>query len=1291
MKLWRSSVVRKCCAALVAVSLALQPASMYATSLAELPLQGLNPVQPNIMYTLDDSTSMSWDFLPDYELNGSFCRDSNGAAVFCQVSVDLSTSQDDPNPPNRSSNFNRIYYDPAIDYTVGVRGDSSTPTLLPCEGTNTRCDGPWTSVYTDGFAGYPGTNSSPTIKLTTAYPDVVYCWKATTDPSDWATAKSNGSVCRYNGVAYGSALVAGVTTTAIAAGYNYPNAATTSCPDDATTKCVFGNRQPITGNPYYYTISSVQFCASPDPAGWGTGSCGPKWLPSTTTPNAGPYVSYGAGGFDASAFKRIDIVPSTTVYPSGRSYAEEMANFAKWYTFNRTRILAMKTAGGAAFSVLGPNGRVGFNTINTYLSNFLNVVDFTPTNKTAWFSNFYSVTPSGSTPTIDAMVQIGQYFANADTALPGDNIFLRPRPALPGAVDPLKPETGKCQPNYHLLATDGFWNQRTRIYGGVPSIGPINDQDLTVPDLPSPVPGLTPGQPFPAPFQEDPSHPTSNVMADVAMYYWIHDLRPELPDKVQLGTAPWQNVTFYALSIGAEGTLAYPGALSQILAGTSVWPAPVNDDPTGTDDLWHAALNGHGQFNNVQNAQQLADAIAGAVANFTASQAGTGTSVGISGAQLTAATSFAYKTSYEVGWWGDVKKFALDSTGALPLDANGNPLNAPVWAAAPQVDIQAAGTGWNDGLNRRIVMLSDVSNSGAPFRLASLSAAQQNSLVAGWSPFTGRPPTAQAVLNFLRGDRSNEGTAATNFRIRSHILGDFVNSAAVPVGAPSQQYTDPGYAAFASSKQSRTPMVYAGGNDGMLHVFDDSNTASAGKEAWAYVPRALFSSVDPNGIDPNPSAFQIGALAFRTGGLPTFKHAFYVNATPRVWDVDFANTDTATPPQTGNDWRTMVIGGLGAGGRAVYALDATTPVSATDTEAAVASSGRVLWEFTDGDLGYVYDSPTLVKTYAYGWVALVPSGYNTPTGKGFLYVLNPTNGRILQKLSLPGDPGNSVNQTGLSIVRAFTANRKNPYALQAYSGDLNGNVWRFDLSDANPANWGAKVELIAQLTDPNGHAQPITTGVRIEIDQTNGNRYLFVGTGKLLDAPDLTDTSVTNTLYVIRDGTVASPDPKPTTPYSRTNGLTNSVNGTTVAGFSSTAIGRGWYQDAVDPSTGQLDPNQKIITDITADLQTVVFVFSKPSSDPCVAALTSFLYARNFTTGNSELESTGGEIVPSITDIGAIAGVTLIQSASASTTAASNVRAQVTTMSGQVLSFGVRIPGTVDNRHRVSWRLLNRD
>ena len=296
-------------------------------------------------------------------------------------------------------------------------------------------------------------------------------------------------------------------------------------------------------------------------------------------------------------------------------------------------------------------------------------------------------------------------------------------------------------------------------------------------------------------------------------------------------------------------------------------------------------------------------------------------------------------------------------------------------------------------------------------------------------------------------------------------------------------------------------------------------------------------------------------------------------------------------------------------------------------------------------------------------------------------MLNPTDGTILKKLST--DVGTDSDPSGLSTIRAFTPSRKDPYVLQAYGGDLKGNVWRFDLSDPDESKW--KVELIAKLTDKAGKAQPITTGVRIEIDQNNNvDRYLFVGTGKLLDQSDLDDASVTNTLYVIKDGTRTAADPKPRDSVFPIRPQRRRRHH--VAGFTGTATGRGWYQDATDP-------RQKITTDVIADVQTVVFAFSKPADDPCEAALSSTLYARDFNTGSSVLQPSGRRRRASITRrrrdrrAGAGPGSAWERECASS----GDIRVQVTTMKGQVFSFGVKLAGTSTLKHRVSWRLLNKD
>ena len=114
----------------------------------------------------------------------------------------------------------------------------------------------------------------------------------------------------------------------------------------------------------------------------------------------------------------------------------------------------------------------------------------------------------------------------------------------------------------------------------------------------------------------------------------------------------------------------------------------------------------------------------------------------------------------------------------------------------------------------------------------------------------------------------------------------------------------------------------------------------------------------------------VDGLAARA--TPTsFLHKYYVDQTPFARDIDF--DDTASAHTGTSDWRTILVGGLNKGGRGYYALDITNPADWT-SEAAVA--GKVLWEFTNEDMGLSFGRPLVVRTARDGWVVIVPSGYN---------------------------------------------------------------------------------------------------------------------------------------------------------------------------------------------------------------------------------------------------------------------------------------------------------------------------
>ena len=179
MTVFRQTAIARIFQAAFAAVLALHPMAVFAAAitptLAEVPIQGLNPVKPNVMFTLDDSGSMTWDYSPDWVVWNQaspqpfYCRD--GRQCGGQTAGSTSAPRRYPasytpytqiDPPLRSSDFNRIYYDPAEIYYPGVKSDG---TPLPCEGSNTACSGPWTAVYMNGFAGYPGANTSTTVNL----------------------------------------------------------------------------------------------------------------------------------------------------------------------------------------------------------------------------------------------------------------------------------------------------------------------------------------------------------------------------------------------------------------------------------------------------------------------------------------------------------------------------------------------------------------------------------------------------------------------------------------------------------------------------------------------------------------------------------------------------------------------------------------------------------------------------------------------------------------------------------------------------------------------------------------------------------------------------------------------------------------------------------------------------------------------------------------------------------------------------------------------------------------------
>ena len=326
------------------------------------------------------------------------------------------------------------------------------------------------------------------------------------------------------------------------------------------------------------------------------------------------------------------------------------------------------------------------------------------------------------------------------------------------------------------------------------------------------------------------------------------------------------------------------------------------------------------------------------------------------------------------------------------------------------------------------------------------------------------------------------------------MLGDIVNSNPAFVGGrdfgfrslPGTEGTD--YLIFrdTSAYKNTIPVVYVGANDGMLHAFNADN----GTELFAYVPSTVFPNLD--------------ALADST-----YAHQYYVNGSPRVSDA-----------YLGASWKTVLVGAPGGGGRSVFALDITSPTAFSES--------KVLWEFTSGDdadLGYVLGQPTIARMNDGSWVALVGNGYNGVNDRAMLFIINLADGTLLKKIDT--GVGSSLSQNGLSAPVPVDIDG-DKITDSIYAGDLQGNLWKFDVSATNSDSWdiafktsgGGQPQPAPLFTalDAGGTAQSITVRPSVGL-HPKGGIMVYFGTGKFFEVGDniVPLNPPVNTFYGIRD------------------------------------------------------------------------------------------------------------------------------------------------------------------------------
>jgi len=452
--------------------------------------------------------------------------------------------------------------------------------------------------------------------------------------------------------------------------------------------------------------------------------------------------------------------------------------------------------------------------------------------------------------------------------------------------------------------------------------------------------------------------------------------------------------------------------------------------------------------------------------------------------------------------------FPSDWSGQLTAQTIGysTTLNSVVVASVPNWDARCVLTGVNattgpcstgatsmpaEAPTSR-VMLTWNGSAGIPFEWSNLTTAEQTMLDQGDSTQT------SDRLSYLRGDRTNEisstGTCPQNpplacYRQRDSVLADIVDSSPTWVGSPQTYVTAPSwtdslypsatapeasgqtYAAYQQAEQGRLNVVYVGANDGFLHGFragsqdangnliNNSSTPNDGEEVLAYMPGAVLQTIHnaTNASLDYPNT--------------QYAHAWFVDATPGTGDLYYAGT-----------WHTWLVGGIGPGGAALYALDVTNPSNFSETDAA----SLVIGEWTPSNLscanvascgnhlGNTYGTPQIRRFHNGSWGVIFGNGYASADGTAgiFIMLLNPSSGSPTFYY-LP----TTSSASGNGIASVGTADLDGDHIVDyIYAGDLKGNVWRFDVTSQNPSNWAVSTNS-PLFTTPSG--QPITTAVTV--------------------------------------------------------------------------------------------------------------------------------------------------------------------------------------------------------------------
>lgn len=851
----------------------------------------------------------------------------------------------------------------------------------------------------------------------------------------------------------------------------------------------------------------------------------------------------------------------------------------------------------------------GANNINgsvTGQNNYIRSLDATHRANFLSFVNY--LLPNNGTPLHQTMVQADGYMRNKPLDI--NSAWA----SVPGTT--AEPFLG-CRRNYHIVMTDGRWNGTDN---AIPDLTyRDNSTNLTLPDG-KVYGGNTAGLAQTALYRDTSTNENGKrPIAEWAFYSWakplktsgLQDVSTLKPPKdyneaaatesytaggkklalekywnPKYNPATWPHMVTYTIGFssdaytwpGASSIIAptqmtpfgYDGSFPGFVTGTKTWPEMDAENKRALD-LWHAALNGRGRFYAVQKAEDLEKAFREIIGVINEQSAqlpdtiGAGATTSQSNTTRENAGNFASAYNAKAFWKGWVSAAAAREPvdHPCPDDPSKTCTDYPDPTKAWQGKTTADRLDEIANLTDRVVWswsdawASTKYKGGVPFKWATdetnLSAPQKASLGKEDSDAAATTATkGRNILEYIRGERSLEGvngppanyTAAKPFRQRTSRQGDIINSGIWYVGAPISNYALPGYSAFAKNNKTRTPMLYVGGNDGMLHGF----SAKDGKEGVAYVPRGVISNLKQL-ADPN------------------YNHLYFVDGSPMSGDVDVGAGSS--------DWRTMLVGTLGAGGKGYFILDVTDPANFTDAK----SKDQVIVDRTRGnnevapdcnrtgittpeknacivavdqdkDIGNITAKPVtdsgnknfstqVVRLNNNRWAVVMGNGYSSQNEAPVLLIQYLDGAKELKRIKASSHLKGAGNakDNGLSAPTLVDLNGDNRVDV-VYAGDNLGNLWKFDLTSNSDGDWAVAFGLDQPLFSARGpiakngtrnQPQPITAPAIVRPNDRSmvvsgktlpvGGMMVAFGTGRNLTADDMDTTKTYNiqTLYSVLD------------------------------------------------------------------------------------------------------------------------------------------------------------------------------